>query len=187
MRDTDNIKALHRLLAEARRERGITQSQLAAQAGCRQSAVSMMERGRTDALAWDKIKTVAQLLDVDVTPYAPEPQDSAAEDTSLHTSASGVGICPIFDCPGNIPFVVNGRLLILPRAAGEAGERHCAYCGELLERTCPECGSPLEKGRACCGKCGAAYIAAPENINGGIHEWAERQRHNIAALGIGSS
>jgi DNA-binding Xre family transcriptional regulator len=185
MSGRDKTEDLYRKLLAARRRRGMTQSELAVQTGCRQSAISMMERGKPDALSWQKLEAVAALLDVDISDYATK-KDDTVEATKI-PATSVAGICPVFDCPSNLPFVVNGRLLVLPRTTVRGGERHCAYCGELLESLCPECGAPVVAGRACCGECGAAYITVPQEVEGGgsMHEWATRQRRDIAALGIG--
>ena len=169
---------LYRILSDARRAKGMTQSALAHQAECKQSAVSMMERGKEDALSWAKIETIAGILDVDVLSFAPESE------AIISTGAASASYCPVFDCPANTPYAVNGRLLAMPRAEHTCGGKHCAYCGELLETVCPGCGIPLAVGSACCRDCGTPYIFTPEELPEGAESWAEKQRSNLKDLGI---
>jgi len=171
-------RPLYQILSESRHNQGITQSELAKQADCKQSAISMMERGREDALSWSKIKAVAKLLEVNIEEYAPErpPAEADTERTA--------GYCPIFDCPANIPYAVNGRLYALPRITAAHGEKHCAYCGELLENSCPECGAHVSTSAACCRECGSAYIATPEMRPEEADNWAAKQRANLKDIGI---
>jgi len=164
-------RPLYRILSDARRTKGMTQSALALQADCKQSAVSMMERGKEDALSWTKIETIAGILEVDVSAFAPKQPETAS---AVRNSAA---YCPIFDCPSNTPYTVNGRLLAMPRAAHNAGDKYCTYCGELLETACPGCGQPITAG-------GTAYISTPEEIPEGIENWAEKQRKNLRDIGI---
>jgi transcriptional regulator with XRE-family HTH domain len=171
-------RPLYQLLSESRRKQGITQSALAKQSDCKQSAISMMERGREDALSWPKIQTVAKVLGIDVEVYAPEIPVS-----ELSTERA-TGYCPIFDCPANIPYAVNGRLYALPRITVDHGEKHCAYCGELLENSCPECGAHIRASAACCRECGSAYITTPERLPEGADNWAAKQRANLKDIGL---
>jgi len=171
-------RPLYQILSESRRNQGLTQSVLAKQADCKQSAISMMERGREDALSWPKIQAVAKVLDIDIKAYAP-----AKTSDELNTSESA-GYCPIFDCPANIPYAVNGRLYALPHITASHGEKHCGYCGELLENSCPECGAHIHTSAACCRECGSAYIATPEMLPGGADNWAAKQRSNLKDIGI---
>ena len=179
------VMELYRELAKARRSKGLTQSELARLAECKQSAVSMMERGRGDALSRQKLAAVAEVLGVDAARYLEEA--SPDEGVAAPTVAGNSGICPVFDCPSNIPYIVNGRMLVLPRSGSAGSGRHCAYCGELLERQCPECGAAVAAGRACCGECGEPYVAVPESPEAGSSNWAEwsdRQRARLAEIGI---
>ena len=179
------VMELYRELAKARHRKGLTQSELARQAECKQSAISMMERGRGDALSRRKLAAVAEVLGVDAARYLEE--DSPEAGAAVPAVSGGTGFCPVFDCPSNIPYIVNGRMLVLPRKNGAGNWRHCAYCGELLERRCPECGAPIAAGRACCGECGEPYVAVPDLPEAGYNdwtEWAEHQRARLAEIGI---
>ena len=177
-------KTLYKRLSEARRKQGITQSELARRAACKQSAVSMMERGRPDALAWDKITKISDILQVDISEYT--PPTAQTDDSNVPVSISGCRVCPVYDCPSNLPYMVNGQLFILPRITGGTNDKHCAYCGELLESHCPDCGAPITSTRACCGECGSAYIAVPDEENSieAWETWAQKQRFNLKELGF---
>jgi len=173
-----------RLITAARRQRGMTQSELARQAGCRQSAVSMFESGHANALARPKIDALLKLLEIE-RPAADEASgESPAVSVPLPDKETG-RYCPVFDCPSNIPFTVRDTLLIKPQIPPAANARHCAFCGELLESACPECDAPVNSG-ACCTQCGTAYISHPPPL-AGEHPaaWAETQRTRLRELGIG--
>lgn len=173
---------LCRALRRARVDRCMTQSQLAAEVGCQQSAISMLERGQTRALSREAIQAIAERLELDLAAF------------SLDWAAEPVGqtlrYCPLYDCPSNLPYAVRGELLFLPSVALFAGQGgHCPYCGELLETNCPnaECGLPVQSG-GCCGACGTAYVPAPEQIKGdSAAKWAEEQRRWIGELGLGAA
>lgn len=137
-------------LRNARRKAGMTQAGLAVAVGCAQSAVSMMEKGRTDALARDKLEEIARKLDVDLSAYS-------IEQKSRHVT--GFAFCPNYECPSNRAYLAGNDvffwpedgLMILPDAV------YCRYCGEVLVRNCCVCGRPAAEG-ACCRHCGNAYI-----------------------------
>lgn len=171
-------RPLYKILSEARRSHGMTQSALAKEADCKQSAISMMERGREDALAWSKIEAIAKIFDINIEAFAPKQPPLSTCHSPLST------FCPIFDCPANMPYVVNGKLYVLPRSKNSDTDKHCAYCGELLENSCPECGANITEQSACCQDCGTPYVATPEEIAAGTETWANKQRQNLKDLGI---
>ncbi len=166
-------ESLHVQVRTARRERRMSQSELAAAVGCKQSAISMFETGRVGALSTDKIRAVCKQLAIEM------PAEGAVA-RSVETS----GFCPAFDCVSNIPYIVAGHVYLLPAfQALSSSSKHCRYCGERLEVRCPECGALASVG-ACCRTCGAAYIAAPE-MGETSHLWvSERQRelHDVQLL-----
>jgi len=171
-----------RLITAARRRRGLTQSELARQAGCRQSAVSMFERGHANALARPKIDALLKLLEIELPAADTNTALAAAERPFNATSRL---YCPVFDCPSNVPFTVQDTLLIKPQVQPAANARHCAFCGELLENACPECGAAVNGG-ACCTQCGSSYISTPPQLTGETPAaWADSQRSRLRELGIG--
>ena len=162
-------KPLHRRLRDARRAQGITQSALAARAGCKQSALSMLESGREDALAQTTVARIAELLGVDLT---------AGTASAVAEFSTGTPLCPNGGCPSNVPYLVDGEVLFWPGRQPSPGGRHCAYCGEVLERNCPACGAAALPG-ACCSQCGSPYV--PVSVpTGGAAEWAATRRREIS-------
>lgn len=163
-----------RRLAEARREKGLTQSFVARQVGCKQSAISMLESGRTDKVAEETVEKIAGLLDVALNPV-PEREASYLQTPAV---PSGFGFCPDAECPGNVPFTVAGRVLFW--ASLQTGVR-CRYCGEVLETACPSCGAPLREG-ACCSSCGEPFVApaVPPGVEPAA--WAASRRRALSEL-----
>lgn len=171
-----------RRLAETRRAKGLTQSFVAQQVGCKQSAISMLESGRTDKVAEETVEKIAGLLGVTLSP-APEKGAPPAPSPSI---PAGLGFCPDAGCPGNIPYDIAGRVLFWP--ALQTGPR-CRYCGEVLETVCPSCGAPLREG-ACCSACGEPFVAPALPPGAEPAAWAEARRHALAelrALGVPSA
>ncbi len=176
--ETSSAQEAHRQLSTARRAKGMTQSALAQQVGCKQSAISMMEQGRESALAQKHITAIAKILEVDM-------GSLSIEDHASHTQ-QGQRYCPTFDCPSNTVYAVNGTLYAMPRESahnGSSDSKHCSYCGELLEAQCPECRASATPG-ACCTQCGTAYIATPDALPDGADTWAQSQRKRLQELGI---
>ena len=159
-------------LRAARREKGLTQAQLAQRVGCQQSAISMMESGRMTALARETLVRIAAELGVVLEKSAKTPASSA-------TPSSGHAHCTDPECPSNIPFVVSGTLVFWPRAQPVAGGRHCATCGEVLASVCGKCGAPAGTG-ACCRDCGTAFVPPPAAVRVDVEAWAEARRRQIA-------
>jgi len=157
MHTHDSITSFSRVVAEARRRRGLTQSELAATVGCQQSAVSMLERGNLQALAYEKQKALAAFLGLSCPPEPVTPQSDEVTGTVS-------GFCPHFDCPANYPYVSAGRLLAIPRSHALSPGTYCRYCGEVCETRCPGCQVPYQPG-ACCADCGTPYIAVPAALH----------------------
>lgn len=143
---------LSELVREARRRKGLTQAQVAEAIDCKQSAVSMFENGRRDALSRDKLVSLGKLLDVDPSRAA---QESDAPTGNLR-------YCPDVNCPSNVPFMVGGRVAIRPSMTPVSGSApsYCRYCGEVMAASCSnaECKESPEPG-AFCAACGTAYIS----------------------------
>lgn len=146
----------------ARRERGLTQSAVAEAIGATQSAVSMFESGRPDALADDKILSMASLLGLDVESTTRAAGAVTAVGTRIHK------YCPAHDCPSHVAYVSAGRacLMVIPVTALPGESTRCALCGEVLESHCPnpECTAPVGPG-AFCVRCGTAYVSAPPDAD----------------------
>ena len=167
----DTSLPLYKRLASARRAQCIAQSALAKQAGCTQAAVSMMERGKPDALSRETVVKIAEILKVELdAPAAP----------AVAPPAAGAAICPNGDCPSNVPFAVGGQLAFWPKNQ-PAGAKYCAFCGEVLEHACPNCGAPIGAG-AFCPKCGSPFVMPPAGEIADPAAWAAARRREIAEL-----
>lgn len=173
MNEQDKSLPLFRRLAAARRAQGISQGQLAKQAGCVQAAVSMMENGKADAIAHETIVKIAEILhvEIDETPEAALP--------AVPVLAPGHAVCPNGDCPSNVPFVVNGSVAFWPKKQPSATAKYCAYCGEVLEHACSNCGAPIGEG-AFCQKCGTPHVMPPAADIADPVAWAAARRREIA-------
>ena len=148
------MRTLSQQIKAARQRQHLSQSELALRVGCRQSALSMYERGRATALAAGTVGRICEVLGI-LPPNAAELE--AAAEGKLAAEKVRV-YCPNHECPSNLPLVVDGRTVLLPKSRlVVADERHCPWCGELVERCCPDCGAPLNEG-AFCTRCGGAYL-----------------------------
>ncbi|NLL83917.1 MAG: helix-turn-helix transcriptional regulator [Lentisphaerae bacterium] len=161
-------------LRNARRARKLSQAALAREAGCTQSAISMMELGRADAISRETLMKLAKILEVDID--LPPITDSPA------TSLSPVKrlCCPQGECPSNTPFAVAGTVSFWPKhqPAGHNGD-FCAYCGEVLLHACPECQAPLNEGGHC-ARCGSSYVNQPLLTDTTPDAWAASRRQQLA-------
>lgn len=172
-----------RQIGQARRANGISQSALAAELGCKQPALSMFEAGDGTKLSDDAVKRLAARFGISLDP----PKDSegkAFSSVSVGTAASSNGFCPNCHCPSNVPYVIEGKLLLHPLrnlASPVALSRRCAVCGEVLEVRCPECGAPLNEG-ACCVACGIPYVTPALPTGTDIYAWTMQRRKEIKEL-----
>ena len=139
---------------EARRAAGLSQSALAAEVGCKQSALSMFEQGDGTKLSGETIGKLLKKFGIEaslskyrVTPVQP-PRRSAR------------GYCPNPLCPSHQAYNVEGRTFLRPDRAVQdpVGGKFCAVCGEILELKCPACGAEVHDG-AVCSFCGNPYVA----------------------------
>jgi len=149
-------------LRAARREAGLTQSALAHEVGCKQSALSMFEQGDGTKLNDEVINKLANKFGLKVvTVDETAAKGLAALPSTIYPLPSSSGFCPNPHCPSNHRYQVEERVFYRPdrQAADPIGGKYCAVCGELLERNCPNCGAPVHDG-AICSACGDPYIAA---------------------------
>ena len=147
----------------ARREAGLTQGQLAAEVGCKQSALSMFEQGDGTKLNDEVIEKLAKKFNLSLTPSVSPAQVNTPPLPHFPTPPLHHGFCPNPHCPTNKEYFVEEIRLFLPdrEAADPVGGKYCAMCGELLERACPNCGAPVHAG-AICSLCGQPYVVAAE-------------------------
>ena len=142
-------------LKEARRTAKLSQSVVASEVGCKQSALSMFEQGDGTKLNDAVIRKLAEKFGVSLTLEAP-----VSELTGSGSVASvSHGFCPNPKCPSNVAYEVEGRIFLRPdrSVADPAGGKFCALCGEILEKHCPNCGASVHDG-AICSFCGEPYI-----------------------------
>lgn len=145
-------------LKNARREAGLSQSQVAAEVGCKQNALSMFEQGQPTKLNDEVVEKLAKKFNVDISIERIESQPPSHSHFDLPLPLKG--FCPNPGCPTNHAYTVDGRQLYLPHLdeADPVGGKFCAYCGEILEKRCPNCGAPVHAG-GICSICGSPYLA----------------------------
>ena len=143
-------------LKAARRAAKLSQSVVAAEVGCKQSALSMFEQGDGTKLNDQVVERLAKKFGVAL---KSEKSNGEAQVTFVPPAAKVVGFCPNPHCPSNCAYEVEGRTLFRPdrSAADPVGGKFCALCGEVLEKKCPNCGAPVHDG-AICSFCGDPYV-----------------------------
>ncbi len=141
-------------LRDARRTAKLSQSELANEVGCKQSALSMFEQGEPTKLNEEVVEKLAKKFGLSL------HEEKTASTRAPVVDPSVKGFCPNPHCPSNTAYQVEGRTLYLPdrEKADPVGGRFCALCGEVLEKKCPNCGSPVHAG-AVCSHCGEPYLA----------------------------
>ena len=142
----------------ARRAAKQSQSVVAAEVGCKQSALSMFEQGDGTKLNEAVIEKLAKKFGVSL--KVEEPAAGPVNVAMPAVVSTVRGFCPNPKCPSNKSYEVDGRTLVRPdrSAADPVSGRFCALCGEVLEKRCPNCGAPVHDG-AICSFCGEPYIA----------------------------
>lgn len=146
-------------IALARREAGISQTELAAEIGCKQSALSPFERGDGTKLSDEAIQKLSEKFGVPL-PKSTAPDLQPPTFNLQPIAVAATGFCPNPDCPSHRKMQSAGKTIIFPdrKLSDPVGGRFCAYCGEVLERKCPNCGSPVHDG-AICSLCGKPYVS----------------------------
>ena len=163
------------LIRQARIAAGMTQKALAEKTGCAQSAVSMFEAGKRDALAYDSIVKIAGLLKVEL----PDCGENRAPET-----LASYAFCPGFECPSNLAYMVGATVFLLPTGAAGNG-KHCVVCGEAVCGLCHGCGNRLAGTGACCPECGAALVPFPhKEFTGSANEWVRLHNEVVEKLKI---
>ena len=145
------------LAREARRGLGISQSALAKEVGCKQSALSMFESGDGTKLNDEVVAKIAEKFGLEL-PGAVSHGTAAVSLCVPHMGERGY--CPNPNCPSNKKYEVDGRVFAKPdrNECDPAHGKFCALCGEVLEKVCPNCGAHLHEG-AVCSFCGEPYVA----------------------------
>ena len=147
-----------RKIRDARRALAISQSALALEVGCKQSALSMFEQGDGRKLNDEVITKLAEKFSISLV----EEKKIAPEEVKIaEVSEICKGFCPNPNCPSNHSYTVEGRTFYRPERANcdPVGGKFCAVCGEVLEKRCPNCGSLVHDG-AVCSFCGQAYVVS---------------------------
>ena len=169
-----------RRFKEARKGKGLSQSSLAVEVGCKQSAISAFENGDATKLSDATVKKISEVLGVSL--EAPKREEKAPQPVAV-PGMMVRGYCPDPNCPSNVPYVVGDRLFFktLRDKASPNGGTRCACCGEVLEMRCPACGAPLNDG-AGCGVCGASYVSItlPSGIDAAA--WSAARRSELLQL-----
>ena len=165
----------HLQVRDARRQKSLTQAELARQAGCTQSALSMFESGQGAALATETLRKIAELLGLAFEEPAPV---AVATPFALPRRV----FCPNFQCPSAVPYFVGGELLIRPGFYDAQGaEKYCPHCGEVCVATCPTCHAAVGKEPgACCKVCGKALVPATLPEDWEAREWVRQRREERA-------
>ena len=156
---TDLSPEICRKLKEARRAAGLSQSVVAAEVGCKQSALSMFEQGDGTKLNDQVIEKLAKKFGVKLEAVKESKGILANAVVSLPPAVRVIGFCPNPHCPTNHAYDVEGRTFFRPEraAADPVGGKFCAVCGEVLEKRCPNCGASVHDG-AVCSLCGEPYV-----------------------------
>ena len=150
-----------RKVKEARRAAGLSQTRLAAEVGCKQSALCMFEQGDGTKLNDEVIGKLLKKFGIEITEEKAElPTETPPPKAIPLVIAPHLGFCPNPNCPSHTSYQVDGRTLLRPDRVAQdpVGGKFCAVCGEVLERRCPNCGAPVHDG-AVCSLCGEPYIA----------------------------
>ena len=172
-------KTVFEVVRDARCAKGMTQSALASAAGCKQSAISMFEGGRVDALSQKNLAGIAEHLGLDVKTL------TVLDQRPVTARSLVLKYCMVDDCPSNIPYPVRGRISLAPAMveAPASEKTRCASCGDVLEDRCPNesCRAGLNAG-AYCRKCGTPYVTCVREPQDDPGAWSAAVRARISEL-----
>ena len=117
-------------MKEARRAAGLSQSILAAEVGCKQSALSMFEQGDGTKLNDEVIAKLAKKFGIEIPAAVNAPV--VAPTVRVVTGVAHTGFCPNPNCPSHHRYEVDGRSLLRPNRVEQdpVGGKYCAVCGE---------------------------------------------------------
>ena len=143
-------------IRDARREQGISQSEISKEVGCKQSALSMFECGDGTKLNDEVVGKLAEKFGIEL----PVQKKTASAPFASLSAGSERGFCPNPHCLSNKTYEIYGRIFARPsrEECDPVFGKFCAVCGEVLEKRCPNCGARLHDG-AVCSHCGQAYVA----------------------------
>ena len=168
--------SFHTAVLNARLRLHLTQQEVAAQIGCKQSAISGFENGKSGALSNEKIEKFAEIVGVPL-PSAAENAVAAGEQGAVERI---LAFCPCADCPKGLPAAINGRKVVRPAMVyidGGLNPSFCKACGSELASGCRECLTELTPGAAFCTGCGLALVrVAPLPPGRDLEEDVARQR-----------
>jgi len=174
------------MIRQARISAGMTQKTLAENSGCKQSAVSMFEAGKRDALAYDSIVKIAGLLKVELPKLEGERPREPVHEPAHGDLRPPFSFCPGFECPSNAAYMVGATVFLLPTGAAGGGKR-CLMCGEAVSALCHACGAPASRQAACCAECGAALVPFPHaDFAGSAAEWVRFHNDVLEKLRVKS-
>ena len=147
------------MIREARRAAKLSQSVVADEVGCHQSALSAFEQGDCTKLGDEVVERLSKKFGVSLEQGKSVVAERSEPVPLRFDFAAGSGFCPNPRCPTNRPYQVEGRDYFKPDrlTADPVGGRFCAMCGEALERKCPNCGAPVHDG-GFCSLCGDPYV-----------------------------
>lgn len=161
-----NLAHVGALLRRERRRQGVSQTRAAREVGAKQSQISGLENGKP-VLSTEKIERLARFLEVDLTDFA----NAQAAAQHLPASSTTLAYCVSTECPGNMPYFVQGRGYFKPTfmQVGSSDAKCCPLCGEPAQTRCEGCGSSVRKGLFC-PDCGRAYVDADCGLFTGASE-----------------
>lgn len=150
-------------MRQARIAAGLSQSRLAAEIGCKQNAISMVEQGDGTKLNDEAIKKICEKFNIELAPAKPKKEEVEVRIPIVREIKPHTAYCPNAFCPSHVEYFVDGRRMLQPDRIKQdpVGGKFCAICGEILERCCPNCGAPIHEG-AICSLCGEPYVAVAQ-------------------------